>query len=456
MTRIFTAVAIFAYGAVATSYVVAQEKGRAFTLAREVERLATRQRLWPGFDPMAVPLAIYDGDRTYLFRHPKPPDEFAVLPGSEPAASVYPGRHRAMTANSSAEIGGVLVATLMADRHESERSPAELAAVAIHEAFHVYQRKEHPRWMANEADLFDYPINDARLLALRRLETEALRRALAAPDRTEAMCWARQALAFRHERFEGMSPAFGNYERQTELNEGLAAYVQLRVAGQTTVMIPAAEFAAAAVRQRAYAIGPALALILDRVRPDWPAAMEADDQQSLDGMLASVLGSERTGSCSFTASETANIERIARENVAMLATEQAERRKAFYVRPGWRIVVQAADGQPLWPQGFDPLNIERVEGGLLHTRFLRLGNDAGQLEAIGSQGIDIDALTEGIGPHPLFNGVRRALIAGIAKPEIKLDGRHVIVQATGFAAEFKNAEVRESGTEVLIELRGAK
>lgn len=456
MKLILAVAAISVYAAVTTGYVM-QDAGRAPVLAREVERLANRQRLWPGFDPMAVPLAIYDGDRTYLFRHPKPPDEFAAQPGSEPAAFVYQGRHRAMTANSSAEIGGVLTATLMADRAPSGVSPTELAAVAIHEAFHVYQRKQHPRWTANEGDLFVYPINDARLLTLRRLETEALRRALAAPDRTGAICWARQALAFRHERFEGMSPAFGNYERQTELNEGLAAYVQLRVAGQTTVMVPAEEFAAAAVRQRAYAIGPALALILDRVRPDWPSVMEADEQLSLDGMLASVVGSERSDSCSFTASETANIERIARENVAMLAAEQAERRKAFDGRPGWSIVVQSAEGQPLWPQGFDPLNIGRVEGGLLHTRFLRLGNDAGQLEAIDSQSIDIDALTEGIGPHPLFNGVRRTVIAGlVAKPEIKLDGRHAVVQATGFAADFENVDVRESGTQVLIELRRAK
>ena len=65
--------------------------------------------------------------------------------------------------------------------------------------------------------------------------------------------------------------------------------------------------------------------------------------------------------------------------------------------------VQAAHCEPLWPQSFDPLNVERVQGGFLHKRFLRLGNDSGHLEVMDAGETDIEALTIGVGSHPLFN-----------------------------------------------------
>ena len=37
----------------------------------------------------------------------------------------------------------------------------------------------------------------------------------------------------------------------------------------------------------------------------------------------------------------------------------------------------------LWPQGFDPMNVRRLDTVLLHTRFLSLGNDASTFEVMG-------------------------------------------------------------------------
>ncbi|MBW3551137.1 MAG: hypothetical protein KY442_10090, partial [Proteobacteria bacterium] len=67
----------------------------------------------------------------------------------------------------------------------------ERAGTLIHEAFHVHQRTNHAGWSANEVELFTYPADDASLLVLRRTETEALRRAIAAPSAQAATCWAR-------------------------------------------------------------------------------------------------------------------------------------------------------------------------------------------------------------------------------------------------------------------------
>ena len=402
-------------------------------IEREVQCIASSRALWPGFEPLGIPLAIYDGERTHLFRHPA-------------GAQVFEGRHPAVNANTSAEIGGAVTATLMADRPGS--TPGELAAVALHEAFHVFQRRRHPSWQADEGALLLYPVDDAKLLGRRRLESEALRRALADPGK--AACWARQFLAFRRERFAGIDPAFAAYERGTELNEGLAQYIQLLAAGQTPE-IPADEFPAAEVRHRIYAIGPAIAFLLDRLRPGWQTSLEGDDKQLLEDLLASAA---KEGDCAFTPAEIERAEKAAREDTAAIRAGRTERRKAFDARPGWRVVVQAAEGKPLWPQGFDPLNVALVDGGLLHTRFLQLGNDAGKIEAIDGEGTDLETLTEGIGPHPLFNGVRRAAIAGLPKPEIKSDGGTVEIRAPGFFARFENALVEVRGTEAVVRLNG--
>src|SRR5690606_15282135 len=158
--------------------------------------------------------------------------------------------------------------------------------------------------------------------------------------------------------------------------------------------IPEAGFPPGRVRARVYAVGPALAFLLERFRPGWQAALEQDDAQHLDALLGEAAAARASGAgrCGFEAGEAARIERAAREDAAAFIAMRTERRSAFDARAGWRVVVEAADGRPLWPQGFDPLNVERVDGGLLHTRFLRLGNDAGELLAIDEEGADVEAL----------------------------------------------------------------
>lgn len=439
---------------------VAQDSQRALAIAREVERIAAGQPLWPGFDPLSVPLTIYTGSHTYLFRHPSPPEGFVPLADAQPDVSVFDGRHPSMVANTSVELGGVMTATLLvAGGPRGSLGPRELAAVALHEAFHAFQRARHPGWAGNEADMLLYPVDDAGLLALRRRESAALHRALAAADAADdaaAACWARLALDARRERFAAMAPPFSAYERLTELNEGLAMHLQLRVEGRTTVEVPEAGFPPAAVRNRIYSVGPAFAFLLDRFHPDWQAALEDDDAQSLDALLRAALDARTgdTGSCGFGAGEVAEIERSAEEDVAALVARQAERRKAFDARDGWRVVVEAARGRPLWPQGFDPINVEHVEGGLLHTRFLRLGNDSGELQAVDVAGADVDALTEAAGANPLFNGVARLTVAGLAgRPEVEGDDARITLRAPGFTASFRDADVEERGRVLVIRLR---
>lgn len=424
---------------------------------RAVEQAAQADSLWPGFKPLTVPLAVYDGQLTWLFRHPAPPSGFAPYAGM-PRTAVYQGRHPAVTANSSAEIGGVATATLLADGPRGQQSPEVLAAVALHEAFHVYQREHHPGWQGNEGDLMVYPVTDSEVLALRRLESEALRRALANRDAAGAACWTRVAMGLRRERFAAMDSAFGAYDRLTELNEGLAAYIQRRATGDSVVSIPEAEFFPESVRLRAYTIGPALAQLLDRLAPGWKAALEADESQFLDTLLdAAVNGPDAPASapCAFTPVQLGGARRDARIDAAEVIRGWEVRQRTFEAREGWRIVIQSAPERPLWPQGFDPLNIERVDGGLIHTRFLKLGNDDGSLTALDETDADIEARTAGVGPHPMFNGVAWVEIVVPAKPTVDRAGGHLAITAPGFEARFASASVVEGSKELLVQVNPA-
>jgi hypothetical protein len=427
----------------------------ALATARHVERIATTRGFWPGFDPLAIPLAIYDGKSTWLFRHPEPPPDFQPSSISSIRSHVREGRHPAVTANSSAEIGGVPTATLLVDRPRAADSALQLAAAAIHESFHVFQRRHHPHWQANEGDLFLYPIDDGDLLALRRLESEALREALATADPARAACLGRLTIEYRTRRFAAMDSAFSTYERGTELNEGLATYVELSALGRTAIDIPIEEFPAADVRRRGYTIGAGMAFLLDGLNPQWQHSLEAHEWQRLDEVLAGALvGAVESpaGGCALPAARVTQIIDVARRDAAGVATSRIARRKAFDSTRGWRVTLIAFGGEPLRPRGFDPLNIERVNGGLLHTRFLSLENNRCRVTAIDEGTVDIVALTEGLGPHPLFNGVRRVIITVPTSPVVSTDGDRVGIDTNGLQLECSGARVDVRPSEVVITL----
>src|SRR5262249_37389577 len=193
--------------------------------------------------------------------HPSPPTDFT------------PPR-----ANTSVELGGLLTATVLVDR-SGAKTATDWAAIVIHETFHVFQRKRHAVWSANEGDLFTYPVEDAQSLALRRLESSALARALAEP------CWTSAALKLRKERFLRLPPESAAYERKSELNEGLAQYVERLAAGRKPEW-PADEFPPDGIRARSYVAGETLAVLLDRARPEWKRELEGGDPRPLDELPA--------------------------------------------------------------------------------------------------------------------------------------------------------------------------
>jgi hypothetical protein len=419
----------------------------ALSVDEELRRLAARP-LWPGFDPARIPLAVFDGERTFLFRHPKPPVEFQAVPGRAGTAFVA-GRHALLTANSSITLGGVRTATLLLDSPKP-LPPRAAAAIAVHEAFHVFQAERHPGWGANEVDLFTYPVDDAVLLQLSRLETQALVRALAEKSAKKSGCWAAAALDLRRRRFAALGETGASYERGTEKNEGLARLVESRAEppDEREPVFPANEFAAGDVRSRSYAVGHAFGLLLDRFDAGWESKLESGADRPLDALLSEALAREAVPACRFPESETARALEGAKRSVDLARLTREAMRDDFLRRDGWTLVV-VAEGEPLAPQGFDPLNVERLgPGEVLHSRWVKLGNGAGSVEVLNAR-----AVTESAGKHPLFEGVRRVTVTGIRdEPKVDETVSGVSIDAAGVAGKFAAARAERSGRTITVRL----
>jgi hypothetical protein len=406
------------------------------------EQLA-RKPLWPGFQPASTPLAIYDGSSTWLYHHPDPPPGFSPDSGST-GWERYPGLFPAVRANSYATVGGVTTATLLLDE-PARHSDLEWAGVLLHETFHVFQAAHHPNWAANEADLFSYPMEAPAPQRLQRLETEAFRRALARP--ADAACWAREALELRSLRFGILPVPAVAYERGGELNEGLATFIQATATGLPSDTLPEFGFAPDAVRTRSYGTGNALAVLLDRFAPGWEARLEAGSTSSLDQMLREALGSGTT--CRFSDREMQQVRRRTDQDETGLTRGREALRDSVLEAPGWRVEFTADSATPFQVQGFDPLNVEKVAPDqVVHRRFIQLQQGAASLEIMDHRSLSIAA-----GGHPLFSGVRRLIVTGLALRPSVSEGEHGLrVSAKGLMFEGP-ASLVERGDTLVVSLR---
>jgi hypothetical protein len=229
------------------------------------------------------------------------------------------------------------------------------------------------------------------------------------------------------------------------MKEGLATYVETKAVDEGGPVLPEAEFPPEAVRLRAYASGNAIGRLLDRLDPAWKPALEANDDTSLDALLRRAVAGMRPAE--FSAAEESGARARAAADVKAMAARRATLRREFLETPGWTLVLETAD--PVFPQGFDPWNLERVSPSeVLHMRWLKLGNAAGSVEIL-----DRKCLTEGSGKHPLFEGVRRATVTGLAaEPRVEEIPGRVKISADGLTLEFRGARVTRSGQTLTVTL----
>jgi hypothetical protein len=420
---------------VPTSAVAQPRPPAALEVIQAFRRLAA-MKLWPDFKPAATPVEFFDGTTTYLFNAASAPEGFHPVAG-QPGVYAYTGRHPTVVANTGTLVNGVPTAT--ADISQGASAPEEHAALLLHETFHVFEAKHYPHWSGNEVALFTYPATDAGLLTLRRLESIALVRALEATREEDKRCWAARALAIRKKRFDGLPATAFAYERAEELYEGLAQYVQDKSIGKPAALT-ARDFPAgqAQVRQRAYASGEALGVLLDGLDPAWKSRLGGDPPPSLDGLLAARLRdvAVRQG-CDFTAEENQAARTTSQRDIADFVAGLQRQQRDFLAAKGIRLEVIAGK-EPLWPQAFDPWNVLVLDDkAVLHTRMLKLGNGAGAIEVLGRS-----ALTEAAGEHPLFNGIRQLVVTGLVDPKVSAAEGKVTLEAEGVNGTFSGAVER--------------
>jgi hypothetical protein len=418
-----------------------------------------RMPLWPGFDPSAQPFAIFDGERTVLWRHPSPPEGFEPLEGRE-GGVVYPGRHPAMRWNSNVALGGIPTATLLLTIEPGREVDLE-ASFLLHEVFHVFSKPRHPAWRPNEMHRYSYPVDDVENYFLLLLEEEVLARAVEAEEDGAAAEWAAAALRRRRQRTRRLAEEHRTFETALEMQEGTAVYVARLALGSSRDTTRLRQGCTPEqIRWRFYDTGAALAATLDRLDPSWKKRLEEEPGVTLSELLEMALGRLGTEPAGLTASEIASIRAVAKEAVDALKARRAQLRNDFQSR-GLRVVVTVAEGaEPLRVESFDPVALEILDGGeALHPHRLILEADEGKIEVENprftrgsTQGVV--ALTAPAGAHPLLEGVRRVTVSGFSgKPRVKRDGGAVTLETEGLRLSFQRARLRTTDEEILVLLQ---
>jgi hypothetical protein len=424
----------------------------------EMDRLSQKQ-LWPGFVPTQYPIAFYTGKDTWLFRHPQPPEGF-IRSDEREGAWVFEGRYSEMVANTSTEISGVVTATVMLN-NLTDRSPSEIAAIAIHEIFHIFQGEHHPEWSANEADLFSYPSTNVKNYMASILAERALARALEAQDEAIMAAWAKKAMAIRHERMAALGPDHQDYERKTVITEGTANYIEYLALGKTSETKGLNNgFPPEGIRLRCYSVGRGMAALLDKVAPAWKEKLERWPMLPLDYLLEEALSHVEMTEVDFSEDEVREIEEIAETRIAELIEKLKDKRAAFIDSKGWKVTVVVEEGANLLGlRGFDPMNVMMVgEREVLHTRMFRLGGTHGTISMLdpgwtAEGGGEIDALSLGVGPHPIFSGIRRVSYAGfVNEPVVRQEGDAVEISEHGLDLKLKGVKVEKKEREIIITL----
>jgi hypothetical protein len=130
---------------------------------------------------------------------------------------------------------------------------------------------------------------------------------------------------------------------------------------------------------------------------------------------------------------------------------RAARRGTILARLGWPIEIIADPTSPVRLTGFDPMNSERLSASeVLHTRYLALKNESATVDVFDGQ-----ALTSGTGTHPLFEGVVRVQLTGLASPpSVRRERDTITIEATGLTVTATNSRLAEDGEKMTLYLAG--
>ena len=427
-----------------------------FAFVRALDDAASR-KLWPGFDPSSLPIALFDGENTILLRHPSPPPEFSPMPG-RPGVLIAPGRYPAVVSNSTRDIGGVRTATVIATPAQAVESTT---LATVEEVFHVFWLARHASFRPDEMARYAYPTKDSENLRQMLAEDEALARALDATETGESARWTAAALEVRRERVPALTEEARTFETSLEMMEGTANYVARLAVGErparTAERLRTARLAEG-IRWRFYDTGAALCFLADRLSPGWQDRVEREPNLTIAELLGSSLRGRHVQPAAFSNADTASFRTRATDTITDLSGRQQRLRNELLWRRGGRVVIDIAEGvEAFRVQRFDPINLMVLDAGeIAHNHFVSLVAPQGTID-LTNPGFARNTfggavtLTVPAGRHPLSDGVRQVTIVGIeGEPKIGRAGDTVTLEAPGVRLTLRGAEARVDGKAVRI------
>lgn len=356
---------------------VSREDSALVAVGRSLASVMPRaSEMWPGFAPPAL----------LVYRHFAPPaallisrdapkggfDRVVAAKGTTPGLFLRHGELPGLTGNIALEyaVGGTTATAV-----PWGWQPAAVADDAFHEAFHTYQRARFAG--ANDGDPFiaDSTVAIAPFIALGEVEQHLLGAALgeANPERSGELL--RQFAAVRRRRWSFVSAEVVAAQRRMERIEGTAFLVGREAAalsaGQGESSIDESvrdaltgrqlkgyqgRLSDLLIRRRSYALGGALARLLDRAGVNWRRDVEAG--ASLDSLLEATVSSRKGGQ------GEAELVAVAKRNAGYDTLVTAARRlissstprltrASFDSLPGFRLIIEAAavsrDGRLRFP-----------------------------------------------------------------------------------------------------------
>jgi hypothetical protein len=354
--------------------------------------------VWPGYRPDTVPILFALPQRGFLLIgwHGAPPDGFESVQGLQ--ETLWSDSTHETAASTSELLSGTTVAQVSV----SSIDPDYLVPTAFHEAFHVFERAWHgPDTRFGETEnayyVASYPVFDVANEAAFALEGRVLAAATIAPTQAGRRELAREFVAVRQARLARLESEYAEFDRASEMNEGLAEYALVR-ALQLIVAHGPADWRAGArerlaarrpalealtrdgqnsFRIRYYRTGPAMAALLDDLTPTTWKHDVMRQRETLDGALAVASGFDDSArswrAAAASGFDAAALRQAAARDVAALQAVRMARVDSILSRKGVQLIL-SADSLPardFGVCGLDPQNVLEVTPAMqLHTRWV--------------------------------------------------------------------------------------
>ena len=437
------------------------------------------ESIWPDFRPDTIPVAyVFPQRGTALFGwRGNLPSGYVGVAGI--ADGGWLDQRNLGAASTGTSIGGRSVAQVVVSSLATE----EVLPLAFHEAFHVFEqasRRPGLRFGGGENSFYvaSYPIFDTGNETLFALEGRLLSSALQEKSIPKKSSLARQFAAVRRTRQALLESQFAEFERMSEMNEGLAEYALVRalqlLARDNTVTAATRSAAdrklterlvaltnltanvSQSFRLRFYHTGPAQALLLDVLgKQGWKRQLMMQNE-TLQDALAAATGLDDVQRSNFRLAvarlDSATASREAADRVASLVALRKRQVDSLLSVPGVLLELSASalPAKDFGMCGFDPQNHLQVSPTMqIQKRWWRPCSGAQLTSEFNVPSV-----------HDATTGTIRAVIGRMEDVKVTVDGAavaltdgQVIESARNLRVEAPRATVQSARARVSLQGR---